>query len=228
MAEAPTQERVTFNPETHLSFDDDDDEFAPPRRWDEGGRSDCGYSDSVHDTLMSIGGFLHGIFGEPSPKTEQKMMGIGSCFQDASYTVRDFQRGEANVKEELRGTKSEDEDEEADEEEEQDDDLDGEGGYLQTSNTFESNVDAPPVTAAVTSYDPIPSGGSYQQPPYDEFQHDKTTNEMDTIPATIGSQPPPPPPTSMPEKKKKSVVPTKMKKMFGKKKNNGQAIGVSD
>ena len=228
MAEAPTsQERATFNPETHLSFDDedDDDEFAPPRRWDEGGRSDCGYSDSVHDTLMSIGGFLHGIFGEPSPETEQKMMGIGSCFQDASYTVRDFQRGEANVKEELRGTS---EDEEEDEEEEHDDELDDEGGYLQTSNTFESNVDAPPVTAAVTSYDPIPSGGSYQQP-YDEFQHDKTTNEIDAIPATIGSQPPPPPPpTSMPEKKKKSVVPTKMKKLFGKKKKNGQGTGVSD
>lgn len=218
--EAPTsQERVTFDPETHPSFDDDN-EFAPPRRWDEGGRSDCGYSDSVHDTLMSIGGFLHGIFGEPSPETEQKMMGIGSCFQDASYTVRDFQRGEANVKEELRGTT---EDEEEDEEEEHDDDE----LYLQTSNTFESNVDARPVTTAVTSYDPIPSGGSYQQP-YDEFQHAKTTNEMDTIPATIGSQPPPPPPpTSMPEKKKKSVVPTKMKKLFGKKKKTGQAIGVS-
>ena len=221
MAEAPTsQQRVTFDPETHLSFDDEEEEeFAPPRRWDEGGRSDCGYSDSVHDTLMSIGGFLHGIFGEPSPTTEQKMMGIGSCFQDASYTVRDFQRGETNVKEELRGTT---EDEEEDEEEEQNDDE----LYLQTSNTFESNVDARPVTAAVTSYDPIPSGGSYQQP-YDEFQHDKTTNEMDTIPSIIGSQPPPPPPTSMPEKKKKSVVPTKMKKLFGKKKKNGQGTGVS-
>lgn len=219
MAEALTsQERVTDNQETHLSFDEDeDDEFAPPRRWDEGGRSDCGYSDSVHDTLMSIGGFLHGIFGEPSPNTEQKMMGIGSCFQDASYTVRDFQRGEANVKEELRGTT---EDEEEDEEEERDDELDEEGGHLHNSNTFESKVDAPPVTAAVTSCGQIPSGGSYQQP-YDEFQHAKTTNEMDTNPTTIGSQPPPPPPpTSVPETKKKSVVTTKMKKLFGKKKND--------
>jgi hypothetical protein len=31
----------------------------------------------------------------------------------------------------------------------------------------------------------------------------------------------------VPEKKKKSVVPTKMKKLFGKKKKNGQGTGTS-
>ncbi|KAL7496930.1 hypothetical protein ACHAWT_005839 [Skeletonema menzelii] len=62
-------------------------------RWDEGGRSDCGYSDIVHDTLMSVGQWMHGIVGEPNEEMEFRMKGIGSYFQEASYAVRDFRRG---------------------------------------------------------------------------------------------------------------------------------------
>jgi len=62
-------------------------------RWDEGGRSDCGYADTIHDTLMTLGGWVHRIFGEPSPKMSVHMEGIGNNFQEASYAVRDFSRG---------------------------------------------------------------------------------------------------------------------------------------
>src|SRR5210317_1873321 len=68
-------------------------------RWDEGGASDCGYSDSVHETLMSIGGFMHGIFGEPTEGLQRKMKGIGSYFQEAAYAARDLKRGDLDKKE---------------------------------------------------------------------------------------------------------------------------------
>ena len=68
-------------------------------RWDEGGASDCGYSDSVHETLMSIGGFMHSIFGEPTEGLQRKMKGIGSFFQEAAYAARDLRRGELDKKE---------------------------------------------------------------------------------------------------------------------------------
>ena len=66
------------------------------KEWDEGGKSHCGYSDGVHDTLMSIGKAMHSLFGEPSEGVQEQMKGIGGYFQEASYTVRDFSRGKLN------------------------------------------------------------------------------------------------------------------------------------
>ena len=66
---------------------EDADEYVPgeeewdnfkKNQWDEGGQSDCGYSDSVHETLISIGKCMYGIFGEPSDTLHGKMKGIGS------------------------------------------------------------------------------------------------------------------------------------------------------
>ncbi|EED93035.1 predicted protein [Thalassiosira pseudonana CCMP1335] len=62
--------------------------------WDEGGRSDCGYSDSVHDTLMTIGEKFYSVLGEPSEVMQTKMKGIGSYFMELSYAARDLRRGE--------------------------------------------------------------------------------------------------------------------------------------
>lgn len=70
----------------------EEEEFEKDR-WDEGGRSDCGYTDTIHDTLMSLGGWMHGIFGEPSDGMKGRMKGIGNYFQEASYALRDFRRG---------------------------------------------------------------------------------------------------------------------------------------
>jgi len=71
----------------------DDDEQYEEEAWDEGGRSDCGYSDSIHDALMSIGEVVHSFFGEPSSDLHIHMKSIGSCFQEASYTARELIQG---------------------------------------------------------------------------------------------------------------------------------------
>ena len=66
-------------------------------QWDEGGKSDCGYSDSVHETLMSIGETIYSVLGEPSEDIRKRMKGIGSYFMEMSYAVRDLQRGDWSV-----------------------------------------------------------------------------------------------------------------------------------
>ena len=71
----------------------EEEEVYDKDRWDEGGVSDCGFSQGIHDTLMSLGECMHRIFGEPSEGMNRKMKGIGSYVQEASYAVRDFKRG---------------------------------------------------------------------------------------------------------------------------------------
>ena len=119
-ATAPAQEAMTTevaaeelpppvdHHEDHGDIDDDDDDDdealdvdeAAPKEWDEGGKSHCGYSDQVHDTLMLIGESIHKVVGEPSETVHSAMKGIGSWFQEASYAARDVQRGKMNVGEE--------------------------------------------------------------------------------------------------------------------------------
>ncbi|KAL7468741.1 hypothetical protein ACHAXS_008973 [Conticribra weissflogii] len=83
----------------HDDGDEDLEEDYPSKdRWDEGGRSDCGYSDGVHETLMSIGEKVFKIVGEPSETLQKRMKGIGSFFQEASYAVRDIKRGNFHMK----------------------------------------------------------------------------------------------------------------------------------
>ena len=65
--------------------------------WDEGGKSDCGYSEGVHDTLMALGESVYYVLGEPSEEMKRCMKGIGSYFMEMSYAVRDIQRGEFTV-----------------------------------------------------------------------------------------------------------------------------------
>ena len=83
------------------SAEDDDDLLEEEvSRWDEGGRSDCGYGDGVHDTLMSMGSAIHKVVGEPSESVVQAMNQIGNWFQEASYAARDLKQGNMNVREE--------------------------------------------------------------------------------------------------------------------------------
>jgi hypothetical protein len=64
--------------------------------WDEGGASDCGYSDIIHSTLMGIGGSIHSVIGDPSLKTRHVQTTIGNWFQELSYATRDIVRGEGS------------------------------------------------------------------------------------------------------------------------------------
>jgi hypothetical protein len=81
------------------SYEDDTDyEDAVDERaakpWDEGGPSDCGYSTTVHDTLMSVGEKVHALVGGPSQKVRKLQESVGSWFQELSYATRDILRGE--------------------------------------------------------------------------------------------------------------------------------------
>lgn len=94
--------------------EDDHEEF---KGWDEGGKSDCGYRDSFHDTLMAIGASIHKVVGEPNERIKKAMKNVGNWFQEASYAARDLKRGEMNIGEELKGDHEEEEEEEEEPEE---------------------------------------------------------------------------------------------------------------
>jgi len=89
----------------HDDHEDDDEEENEEviKEWDEGGKSHCGYGDSVHETLMSIGESIHKVVGEPSEGIDKAMKGVGNWFQEASYAARDLQRGKMDVAEEAAG-----------------------------------------------------------------------------------------------------------------------------
>ncbi len=85
---------------TSNEADDDDLLEDDVTRWDEGGKSDCGYGDGVHDVLMSIGSTIHKVVGEPSAAVVDAMNQIGNWFQEASYAARDLKQGNMNMREE--------------------------------------------------------------------------------------------------------------------------------
>lgn len=108
---------ATTNPETPTAaagdYHDDhqhDDEEAHEeedhvQEWDEGGPSHCGYSETVHETLMAVGKGVHTVVGEPSPAVEQGVIkSVGNWFQEASYAVRDFVRGNKEVSDDASQT----------------------------------------------------------------------------------------------------------------------------
>ena len=67
---------------------------AAIKPWDEGGPSDCGYSDTVHSTLMTVGETVHKVVGAPGNKLGNMQQSIGNWFQELSYAARDILRGE--------------------------------------------------------------------------------------------------------------------------------------
>jgi hypothetical protein len=100
------------------SYDEDDDEKSVEavKPWDEGGPSDCGYSDTVHATLMTVGKTVHTVMGAPGDKISKVQMSIGNWFQELSYATRDIWRGETQdaasaIKTVMTGGLAEEEDE---------------------------------------------------------------------------------------------------------------------
>jgi hypothetical protein len=64
------------------------------RAWDEGGSSDCGYSESLHNMFMCVGGGVHSLVGAPSDSVHSMQKSIGNWFQELSYATRDILRGD--------------------------------------------------------------------------------------------------------------------------------------
>ena len=77
--------------------DEDHEDVEPSPEWDEGGPSHCGYHETVHDTLMSVGASVHSVVGDPPENVDSGMKQVGNWFQEASYAVRDFMRGDKIV-----------------------------------------------------------------------------------------------------------------------------------
>mmetsp|Transcript_25353 Transcript_25353/g.43278 ORF Transcript_25353/g.43278 Transcript_25353/m.43278 type:complete len:212 (-) Transcript_25353:350-985(-) len=121
------------------------------KEWDEGGKSHCGYGDSVHDTLMSIGQSIHKVVGEPSDGVQGAMQSVGNWFQEASYAVRDLKRGKMDVAEETAAAmksvvSNDDEKEDVDEAGEDEDGAGGENKEGEMSS---------PVAAEVAKLEPV-------------------------------------------------------------------------
>ena len=77
--------------------DDEHEDVEPAPEWDEGGPSHCGYHVTVHDTLMSVGATVHSVVGDPPEPVDSGMKQVGNWFQEASYAVRDYLRGDQAV-----------------------------------------------------------------------------------------------------------------------------------
>jgi hypothetical protein len=99
IGEDPPSVYEDVQPVSDVEHEDEEDSIASGdetavKPWDEGGQSDCGYSDAVHDTLMSVGQSVHDVTGD----SHQEVLGvqhlIGNWFQELSYAVRDIVRGE--------------------------------------------------------------------------------------------------------------------------------------
>jgi hypothetical protein len=106
------------------SYDEDDDEKSVEavKPWDEGGPSDCGYSDTVHATLMTVGQTVHTVMGAPGHSIAKVQTSIGNWFQELSYATRDIWRGETQdaasaIKTVMTGGLAEDENDGATEDE---------------------------------------------------------------------------------------------------------------
>jgi hypothetical protein len=102
----PLEERQNseYHSSGHAHHEEDEEEeeggdvfSVKAKPWDEGGPSDCGYAETFHDTLVTVGESVHGVVGEPSPEIEQAQTAIGNWFQELSYAVRDMLRGDTDV-----------------------------------------------------------------------------------------------------------------------------------
>ena len=92
------------DPDDDVVEDDEneDEEFHKVTEWDEGGASHCGYSEGIHETLMTVGGSVHGVVGDPPQAVERKMNTVANWFQEMSYAIRDFWRGQSSMSEDIQ------------------------------------------------------------------------------------------------------------------------------
>jgi hypothetical protein len=101
-------EGVHFEDEDHGPSEEEDEDHSMvseaeiDKEWDEGGPSHCGYSEGVHDTLMTVGKSVHKVIGDPPSSVENGIMKqIGNWFQEMSYAVRDIVRGKDDVHDDI-------------------------------------------------------------------------------------------------------------------------------
>mmetsp|Transcript_16316 Transcript_16316/g.31039 ORF Transcript_16316/g.31039 Transcript_16316/m.31039 type:complete len:138 (+) Transcript_16316:110-523(+) len=108
----PTTPATPVNTDGNNNYDDHhedeevhEEEVNEVQDWDEGGPSHCGYAETVHETIMAVGKSVHTVVGDPSPSVEHGVIkSVGNWFQEASYAVRDFVRGNKEVEDDASQT----------------------------------------------------------------------------------------------------------------------------
>mmetsp|Transcript_30613 Transcript_30613/g.34911 ORF Transcript_30613/g.34911 Transcript_30613/m.34911 type:complete len:146 (+) Transcript_30613:54-491(+) len=61
------------------------------------GKSDCGFSDTVHDTLMAAGKAIHNLVGEPHSIVESAMKETGDFVKDTAVALHDFSIADGSI-----------------------------------------------------------------------------------------------------------------------------------
>lgn len=61
------------------------------------GKSDCGFTDSIHDVLMAAGQAVHRLVGEPNDLTEGVMKETGDFVKDTAVALHDLGNADASL-----------------------------------------------------------------------------------------------------------------------------------
>lgn len=61
------------------------------------GRSDCGFTDSIHDALMAAGQAVHRLVGEPNDLAEGVMKETGDFVKDTAVALHDLGNADASL-----------------------------------------------------------------------------------------------------------------------------------
>mmetsp|Transcript_20871 Transcript_20871/g.34496 ORF Transcript_20871/g.34496 Transcript_20871/m.34496 type:complete len:131 (+) Transcript_20871:58-450(+) len=61
------------------------------------GKSDCGFSDTIHDALMAAGQAVHRIVGEPNDLAEGVMKETGDFVKDTAVAMHDLGNADASL-----------------------------------------------------------------------------------------------------------------------------------
>lgn len=63
----------------------------------QGAKSDCGFADSIHETLMAAGQAVHSVFGEPHVLVEGAMKETGDFVKDTAVALHDFSNADGSI-----------------------------------------------------------------------------------------------------------------------------------
>jgi hypothetical protein len=61
------------------------------------GKSDCGFADAIHETLMAAGQAVHRLVGDPHPVVAGAMKETGDFVKDTAIAVRDLGNADRSV-----------------------------------------------------------------------------------------------------------------------------------
>mmetsp|Transcript_1381 Transcript_1381/g.2094 ORF Transcript_1381/g.2094 Transcript_1381/m.2094 type:complete len:140 (-) Transcript_1381:169-588(-) len=64
------------------------------------GKSDCGFSDSIHESFMAAGAAVHSLIGEPHDLVQNAMKETGDFVKDTAVALHDLKNADRSIIEE--------------------------------------------------------------------------------------------------------------------------------